>query len=422
MSYRLEIAGAVLLSAAIGTAVWAAHRTPKPPVMDFRASTVLSGPYGSRALYDVLVGLGRPVQRRRTPLFTLNADTSRRPVVLVELDPPIDLQAAEMEQVVAYVRHGGAVLSAGRGGGILQCTGWRLQPDRWRDDSAAVRGQPDARTLPKVARVLAPEPPGKRRRLEGLVKDQPELANPCDSLVALRSDTLLTAVNGSPVVLRTWYDGGGSVTLASDAGWFTNRVWRDSDVPILVLPLLASPRGARGRVMVDEYHQGFGSDEQSVVSITWDWLLSSPVGWALLQILAIALVWLGVQAVRFGPAVAVISRRRRSPLEHVEALSAGLETAGATDTAVERVVAGLRRRLSRAGSQPTNTKQIESWLRALELGIRGAQGRAAVTRLRHLITERTGEGANGSARVLATAQAVEDVWEELHPRTTRERF
>jgi hypothetical protein len=175
-------------------------------------------------------------------------------------------------------------------------------------------------------------------------------------------------------------------------------------------------------VIVDEYHQGFGRDEESEVSIVWDWLLSSPVGWALLQILAIALVWLAVQAVRFGPALAVIARRRRSPLEHVEALSAGLETAGAANTAVERVVAGLQRRLSRAGSMPTNTKQMESWLRALELGMRGAQGRAAVTRLRHLITERTGGTASENARVLATAQAVEDVWEELHPRKTRERF
>jgi hypothetical protein len=335
----------------------------------------------------------------------------------------MDLQDAELEQVVRYVRQGGAVLSAGRGGGILRCAGWRLQPDRLRDDSVAVVPQPDARDLPEVGRVLAPRPPEKGKgRLEGLVKNQPDFSNPCDSLVAVRSDTLLAAVNGSPVVLRTWYDGGGSVTLAADAGWFTNRVWRATDVPLVVLGLLASPRGARGHVIVDEYHQGFGRDEESEVSIVWDWLLSSPVGWALLQILAIALVWLAVQAVRFRPALAVIARRRRSPLEHVEALSAGLETARAANTAVERLVAGLQRRLSRAGSMPTNTKQMESWLRALELGMRGAQGRAAVTRLRHLITERTGGTANGNARVLATAQAVEDVWEELHPRTTRERF
>jgi hypothetical protein len=47
--------------------------------------------------------------------------------------------------------------------------------------------------------------------------------------------------------------------------------------------------------------------------------------------------------------------------------------------------------------------------------MRGTKGRAAVRRLRHLMSERDGSGE----RVLAAAQAVEDVWEELRPRRTR---
>src|SRR5438034_6802331 len=57
-------------------------------------------------------------------------------------------------------------------------------------------------------------------------------------------------------------------------------------------------------------------------------------GWAILQLLGVALVALAVAAVRFGPARSVIERRRRSPLEHEEALAAGLEGAGGVDTAV----------------------------------------------------------------------------------------
>src|SRR3954471_21393330 len=99
MSSRLEIKLAVLLAVSIGLAVWAAHRTPKPPADDDRASTFLTGPHGSRAVYEVLVKLGRPVQRRRSSLYAFSADSSRRPALLVVLNPWMPLQAAEIDQV-----------------------------------------------------------------------------------------------------------------------------------------------------------------------------------------------------------------------------------------------------------------------------------------------------------------------------------
>jgi hypothetical protein len=204
------------------------------------------------------------------------------------------------------------------------------------------------------------------------------------------------------------------VTLASDAGWFTNQVWRETDVAVVVVPLLASPQGRRGRIVVDEYHQGFGSETQSVITLSWAWLRQSPVGWAVLQLLAIGLVWLAVMAVRFGPARDVVERRRRSPLEHLEALGAGLESAHDEGTAVQRLVAGLQRRLS-----VSRSGHPEAWLGGLELAMRRPEGRAAVRRLRHLMQERSGTDGD---RVLAAAQAVEDVWQELRPRTKREQY
>jgi hypothetical protein len=136
------------------------------------------------------------------------------------------------------------------------------------------------------------------------------------------------------------------------------------------------------------------------------------VGWALLQLIAVLVLALAVQAVRFGPARAVIERRRRSPLEHVEALAAGLEGAAGWDTAVRLMVAGLWRRLSRTGlASPTSRAEP---LDALALAVASERGRQAVRRLEEL--ERTQGGAE---RVLAAAQSVEDVWEELRPRTKR---
>src|SRR5205807_8023245 len=101
-----------------------------------------------------------------------------------------------------------------------------------------------------------------------------------------------------------------------------------------------------------------------------------PPGWATLQLLGVALVALAVAAVRFGPARSVIERRRRSPLEHVEALAAGLEGAGGVDTAVGLTVSGLRRRLGRVGLLPAGAAR--AWPAAVALALPTPTGRNAV--------------------------------------------
>jgi hypothetical protein len=62
---------------------------------------------------------------------------------------------------------------------------------------------------------------------------------------------------------------------------------------------------------------------------------------------------------------------------------------------------------------PPDNRNLLPWLESLELAMRGPQGRAAVRRLQHHLTARDRD----EQRVLAAAQAVEDVWEELRPRS-----
>jgi hypothetical protein len=413
MSHRLEIGLALLLATAIAVAIWAAQRSPKPPTFDPRASTFLSGPQGSKGLHEVLIRLKQPSERRRVALFNLATDRRHRPAILAVLNPPISLQDAELEQVVQYVRSGGAVVAAGSAGGITRCAGWRLVPDSFRSDSVAVRSPQPGLRLPRAARTLAPRKADdlRRERLEDLRKGGGEDEAGCRTLVPIGVDTLVAVRDGRPLIVRLHYRGGGTISLAADAGWFRNRLWRDTDVPLVVVPLLTPERGRGGRVAWDEYHQGFGQQGGgSLAGRTWSWLRESPAGWAILQLIAVALVWLAVTAVRFGPARSVIERRRRSPLEHLEALAAGLEGGAATGTAVQRLVAGLGRRLG--------SGRARNDLDSLDLAMRGARGHAAVRRLKALLTERD----ESSERVLATAQAVEDVWEELRPRQTRDAF
>ena len=421
MSYRLEIGFALLLAGAIAIALWAANRRPtQESDFDQRASTYLSGPTGSKGLNEVLSRLGRPVERRRTSLLNLATERAHRPAILVLLDPGIPLQDAELEQVVRYVRDGGAVLATGDGAGVTRCSGWRTQQAGISSDSMDVRSPEMGLHLPWTQRVLTPITPGMsgRSRLDALRKGAEE-SSPlgiCNTMLSFDADTVVAALTNRPVILRLRYRGGGTITLAADPGWFTNKVWRDTDVPVVALPLL-TPRAERpGRVVWDEYHQGFGFGKQgSFADRTWSWLLRSPAGWAILQLIAVGLVWLAMTAVRFGPARSVIERRRRSPLEHLEALGAGLESANDADTAVRRLALGLRRRLSRTGH--LSDGNVVLWLEGLELAMRGPQGRAAVRRLHQLLTVR--DRGDRPARVLHAAQAVEDVWEELRPRMTR---
>jgi len=421
MLRRLEIWLVLLLALAVGVAVWAGNRSGGgTPDFDFRASAFLSGPRGSSATYEVLARLRIPVERRRTPLFDLERDARHRPAVLVVLDPPLELAAAELAQVVRFVRGGGAVVVAGTGGGLTRCVGWRTANARRfvATDSFPVTAplREGSLVLPPVADYLKPVGgPGDeaRRRWRGGEVEE----NECETLGFVAQDTLLRLGDGRPAAVRLAAQGGGgrggrgggSVTLVADVGYFRNRTWRTTEVPEFIAPLLVP--GRRGRVAWDEYHQGFGK-ERSILGVLVGWLAGTPGGWALLQLVAVGLAGLAVAAVRFGPARPVLERRRRSPLEHLEALAAGLEGAAGVETSIGLTVAGLRRRLGRAGV--LHPDEQRAWLAALELALPTAAGRNAVRRLQRIITE-----PGGPERALAAAQAVEDVWEELRPQRTR---
>src|SRR2546425_1190638 len=198
MFSRIELWLALLLAVAVGVAVFAGVRSPKPTPENEPPSTFLTGPGGSKALYDVLARLGQPVERRRAALFDLTRDA----------------------------RHRRARGGLRKGGGC--------------------------RALPPTATDTLPRP----------------------------------AFRGGPVTARLRSRGGGQGVLAADPEYFRNRRWRDSDVPLLVTPLLLPPPPKRGRVSWDEYHHGYGR-EASVAGAVLAWLTRSPGGGAILQLVAV---------------------------------------------------------------------------------------------------------------------------------------
>ena len=415
VTFGLTLAGIAALAAA---GAWLTD-DPGGALDDPRTSTLVPGPEGSQALHETLAELGIPVQRRRSAFFDLGEDEGRIGALAV-LAPPIDLLSDELAEVVGYLRSGGALIVAGDGGGITACLGFespRADGGIIWDGAPAgigrqyrVRAAASGGRLPLTRRVVRPiEHDDDVERAREAARERAG----CDLLVPWAADTLLRTLDGRVVALSLAYRGDGRVLLVADPVFFRNRAWRETDVAHFMIPLLVPAR--RGALVWDEFHQGFGSAESGATQALREWLRSSPAGWALLQLAAVALVWILVSAVRFGPALSVIERRRRSPLEHVDALAAGLEGAAGTDTAVALIVSGLRRRLSRAGH--AGPADLAGWLASLQLVLPTARGRAAARRLEHLLNER-----GGDERVLATAQAVEDVWQDLRPARHPARF
>jgi hypothetical protein len=122
----------------------------------------------------------------------------------------------------------------------------------------------------------------------------------------------------------------------------------------------------------------------------------------------VGLIALVVAAVRTGPIRSAIVRTRRSSIEHVRALATALQAARGHDVAVDLLIRGLRRRLSRdarPGREP-----VAAWIGTLASRVRTAPARAAATRLMTLT--RPGRSVDD---VLAAAHAVEDVWQDLRP-------
>ena len=200
MSYRLEIGTALLLAVAIAIGIWAANRKERTPDLDFRTSTYLNGPRGSKALHDVLTRLGRPSERRRTPLYTLATERAHRPAILVLLNPVIDLQDGELEQVTRYTRDGGAVVAVGDGGGVTACAGWRTQSGGiGNTDTIGVRSLQTEARLPPTSLVLTARKsaPSEPERLEKLRKGATEDSEP-EHTAAVRGRYRRRRVEQSP--------------------------------------------------------------------------------------------------------------------------------------------------------------------------------------------------------------------------------
>jgi hypothetical protein len=358
---------------------------------DPRLSTYLSGRDGSRALFLALAELGIPAERRLEP-WDEGLAGEAGPAGLVVLAPPRPSTPREMEALLDWVRAGGTLVY-GPGGGA----------DRIGDEL----GLPTRSAAPEAVGALE-RVRWMERRAEGIAA-RPTAPHPWTDGVeevigfhrvfraglpgAEGARVLLATEDGDPAVVLLRL-GEGRVVAWSDPWVLSNGRLREGDGALLFARLAAELAVEGAPIRFDEYHQGFRADGGPVLALR-RFLLETGAGRWLLQAGVAALALLLLAGARLGAPLPETSTRRRSPLEHVEAVSAAYRKAGARDTARRLLIAGLDRRLGRR------------WSRMVDAAPSGAEASPAIRRIREATNE------EGEKDLVALAAAVDEFVREV---------
>jgi hypothetical protein len=199
-----------------------------------------------------------------------------------------------------------------------------------------------------------------------------------DSSAPLRSGSarVLARVQRNPSII-VFSLGTGRVVAFSDAAPLSNEALRNTGAAVLFARLAREAQQRGDIIEFDEYHHGYRSGGGP-----WSALrsfLGTHPGYAVLQAGAALLLVLVFAAHRFGAPYPVAPPRRRSPIEHVDALAGAYRRAGARWTARRLLLEGMQRRLGRRpavrireSGPPAGIERTEAGRQLIEIWERGA--------------------------------------------------
>ncbi len=320
---------AALLLLLVGIAVIVSPDETENP-WDRRSSSFHSSPAGTRALLLTLQELGIAADARLTPF--VGADSLDGPLALIAPSQPPT--PAELRALKSWLRRGGTLIyAAGRSDPTLDSLGLVIEPvmivEERRSAPGAIARAADAHSW---THGVAPVP-GFRR---AFADSSAALQNP-------RAVPLLETSRGEVVVVLLRV-GAGRVIAWSDPGPLTNSELRAGGAAHLFARAALAATGGSRALRFDEYHHGY-REGGGPVAATITFLRRAPAGHAVVQLAAAGLGLLLLLGSRFGAPHAAKVPDRRSPLEHVDALSAAYKQAGARRTARRILVEGFARRL-----------------------------------------------------------------------------
>jgi hypothetical protein len=300
---------------------------------DPRVSSFLTGPHGAAALYMLMDELEIPAGRL---LQAWSADSS--PAALVVLAPSQPATPREGQVLRTWIEQGGTLIyGAGGSGGLEALLGLQLQ-----------------RTLPDTLGPLAtvrwsgvgafPEPHAWTAGIDSVAGFMSTFRATSRALQEPSAEVLMRTRNGEATVISFPVEAG-RVIAWSDASVLGNRALRTSDAALLFARSAAAAVAEAGELRFDEYHHGYR--EANPLRALGAVLTRTGGGRALLQGVVACLALLLLAGSRFGAPVEEHTERRRSPLEHMQALAGAYERSGARSAARRLLLAGLERQLGR---------------------------------------------------------------------------
>jgi hypothetical protein len=337
--YLVGLAVAVTVSAALVLLL-----TPRSAwiALDERRSSLRTTRDGVAAWSRALARLGVPV----SPRFASFSEEPPRGAAIVLLEPFVPPSAAEVGSLLAWIRSGGTLVyspnldttisdSIGLSGSYVEDlpesveTDSRLVPHRW---TQGVEGDADV------------------------------------NVWVLEDDSLLTGgwvrlgAAGDDAATLAWVPvGAGGVLAIAEAAVLANESLATSTLSVVVTRALADVVEAGDTVFFDEYHQGLDG-RSGLVSEVVGMASDAPAGRAAMHLALAAVALLFATARPFGAPAPPPDAKRRSPLEHVEALGRIYEIAGSERSVARRLVHGAARRMGvRARTDQNELEIIGGW-------------------------------------------------------------
>jgi len=310
--------------------------------LDERRSSLRTTRDGVAAWSRSLARLGIPVSAR----FASFTEERPRGAAIVLLEPTVPPSAAEVGVVLEWIRAGGTLVYSPNFDSLIS-------------DSLGLSGSflDDVDTRDDDQGRLVPH-----RWTEGVEGDADV------NVWVLEDDSLrtgawvpLAAVTDSTATLAWVPVGAGGVLAVAEAAVVSNESLATTTLSVVVTRALAEIVEAGDTVFFDEYHQGLDG-RAGLVGETVGMASDSRGGRVAIHMALVGLVLLLATARPFGAPAPPPEEKRRSPLEHVDALGRIYESAGSVGSIARRLVHGAARRMGmRAPTDHTASQIIESW-------------------------------------------------------------
>jgi len=326
--------------------------------------------YGATAIAELVTRVDPSLEVKRIthPLTDLSDVNG----LLLIIDPERDFRRREVDELLRWLDEGGTAIiglqgptddlrGAQRGGmtaqtALTQAFGLQLNPI----PRGLVTGQPDSDSPLAVgverveintrSAIIAASPDAENDDNIPMPfgTDLPPVLAPQDQ------DDLVPHLRASGHdIVVSFPHGEGEVFVTSDVELFSNALIGNEDNVLFVANLLWG-NAPEGTIYFDEYHHGFGAGSRSADDVD-----PAPLSRSWWVAVAGVAIFLWGKGKRFGAPRRVFNSRRRTAMEHVEALANLFDKAGADIWALRKIESAFRHRIASLAGLPA-TAPLES--------------------------------------------------------------